>query len=92
MKLPYVVKDQSEIDSALEKLTGEVVCVSWVKDTELLRHNFEPQISVQNILEGSSKTGKYRVLVDDNTHSYFYNDVVWCVVQDVGKRAIIFIS
>ena len=92
METPYVAKDRESITTALENLIGETVCASWVSDRTQLRKCFEPQISVQAKLEGSAKTGRFRVLVNDNTYSYFYDDSVWSVGQDVGKRAIIFID
>ena len=97
--VPYVLNKshdgQAVIDKALGKLIGKTVCVSYTTTrNEKLgeRKNFEPQISVQAILEGSEETGRYRVLIDDNTYSYFYNDSVWSMGQDVGKRAIVYIS
>jgi len=92
MKTPYVVKEPKSIKPALSFLIGETVCVSWVSDRNQLRKNFEPQISVQAKLEGSTETGRFRVMVDDHTYSYFYEDSVWSVGQDVGKSAIIFID
>ncbi|MAE54594.1 MAG: hypothetical protein CMK23_01225 [Porticoccaceae bacterium] len=99
---PYsldINKDTQEaIDKQLGSLIGETVCVSWTKiinaNEDIMlgsRKHFEPQISVQGTLEGNEETGRYRVLVDDNNYSYFYNDSVWSMGQDVGKRAIIFI-
>jgi len=92
-------KDNQEvIDKQLGSLIGKTVCVAWTKvvnaneDIALgSRDHFEPQISVQGTLEGNEETGRYRVLVDDNNYSYFYNDSVWSMGQDVGKRAVIFI-
>ena len=97
MKSIYEFKKGDEIvrvtsAKPLKNLIGETVCVSWVTDRTQLRNNFEPQISVQAKLEGSAETGRFRVMVDDNTYSYFYDDSVWSVGQDVGKRAIIFID
>jgi len=96
---PYVLnkaKDgQAAIDTALGKLIGKTVCVSYTTvRNEMLgeRRHCEPQISVQAVLEGSEKTGRYRVLVDDHTYSYFYNDSVWSMGQDIGKRAIVYIE
>jgi hypothetical protein len=89
---PYVAKKPKSINSALSFLIGETVCVSWVSDRNQLRKCFEPQISVQAKLEGSADTGKFRVMVDDNNYSYFYDDSVWAVAQNEGKRAIIFID
>ena len=61
---------------------------------EPLRHNFETQISVQANLEGSAETGKFRVLVNDNTYAYFHDENVWSVLQDLenNKRAVIYIN
>jgi len=95
IKIPYIVIDPKDIGVVLAALIGKTVCVSWVLDQsrELgARKNFEPQISVQAELEGSTKTGKFRVLVNDNTYSYFYDDTVWSIGQDNGKRAVIFIT
>jgi len=89
---PFVAKDRHHIKAALAALIGETVCVSWVLDRNALRKNFKPQISVQAELDGSAETGRYRVLVDDNTYSYFYDDTVWSIGQDNGKRAVIFIT
>jgi len=92
METPYVVKDQENIKSALKNLIGEIVCVSWVADRTQLRTNFDPQISVQAKLECSFATGKFRVLVDHNIYSYFYEDNVWRLGQKTGKNAVIFID
>jgi hypothetical protein len=96
---PYALNQsqdgQDVIDKGLGKLIGQTVCVSYTTTrNELMgdRNNFEPQISVQAVLEGSEETGRYRVLIDDNTYSYFYNHSVWAMGQDIGKRAVVFIS
>ena len=96
---PYVLdkaKDgQAAIDSALGNLIGQTICVSYTTTRNQMlgeRKNFEPQISVQAVLEGNAETGKYRVLLDDNTYSYFYNDSVWSMGQDNGKRAVVYIK
>ena len=86
---------QVVIDEAIGNLIGETVCVSYTTTrNEVLgeRENFDPQISVQGELEGSKETGRYRVLIDDNNYAYFYNDSIWSMGQDVGKRAVIFIA
>ena len=99
----YVAESEEGIRTALFNLIGKTDCVSWVCEQSrrkvgegggTLRNNFEPQISVQDKLEGSSKTGKYRVLINDNTYSYFYDDTVWSIVHNVeeNKRPVIFIS
>ena len=92
METPYVAKKPKSIRSALSFLIDETVCGSWVSDRNQLRKNFEPQISVQAKLEGSFATGRFRVLVDDNIYSYFYEDNVWSLGQNTGKRAVIFID
>jgi len=86
---------QAVIDEVIGNLIGETICVSYTTTrNEKIgeRRNFEPQISVQAELEGSKKTGKYRVLIDDSTYSYFYADSIWSMIKDVDKRAIVFIS
>ena len=90
----YVASQPQDIEERLTDLVGKTVCVSWVKDKKGFRKNFEPQISVQGTLEGSPETGKFRVLLTDNTFSYFYNDTVWWVTHDIekDKRAVIFIN
>jgi hypothetical protein len=104
----YVAESEEGIRTALSNLIGKTVCVSWVCEQSrrevrdsywgegggTLRSNFEPQISVQDKLEGSSKTGKFRVLINDNTYSYFYDDTVWAIAHNVeeNKRPVIFIS
>jgi len=35
----------------IAEFIGRDVCVSWVKDKDQLRKNFEPQISVQEFLK-----------------------------------------
>mgnify|MGYP006416909177 CR=1 FL=1 len=92
METPYRVTNFNDIEAALADLIGKLVCVSWVSDHELLRNNFEPQVSVQAKLEGSIETGKFRALIDDNTYAYLYTDTVWSIVQDTDKRAVIFIE
>jgi len=82
----------------LSDFIGKTVCVAWVKDQDAMRNNFEPQISVQGKLEGNSETGKFRVLLNDDTYSYFYDDSVWMIGYDGKKlvtdkqRPVIFIS
>ena len=82
----------------IAEFIGRDVCVSWVKDKDQLRKNFEPQISVQGKLEGSGETGRFRVLLNDATYSYFYDDCVWMLGYDGEKqvtdkqRPVIFIN
>lgn len=82
----------------LSDFIGKIVCVSWVKDQDAMRNNFEPQISVQGKLEGNAETGKFRVLLNDDTYSYFYDDSVWMIGYDGQKlvtdkqRPVIFIN
>ena len=82
----------------LSEFIGKTVCVSWIKDQEHGRNSFEPQISVQSTLEGSQETGKFRVLLDEDTYSYFYADSVWMIAYDGEKtvtdkqRPVIFIN
>lgn len=81
----------------LSDFIGKTVCVAWVKDQDAVRNNFEPQISVQGKLEGNSETGKFRVLLNDDTYSYFYDDSVRVIAYDGEKlvtdkqRPVIFI-
>jgi len=101
LKVPYILNvethGQEAIDRQLGSLIGKTVCISYTTITtgndkiELgARDHFEPQISVQAELEGNEETGKYRVLIDDNTYSYFYNDSVWSMGQAADKRAVIY--
>jgi hypothetical protein len=90
---------QAKINEAIGNLIGETVLVSYTTtqiDTPYGRYgereNFDPQISVQAKLEGSKETGKYRVLIDDDSYSYFYATSIWSMGKDVGKRAVVFIS
>lgn len=89
-----MVMGQEAIDELLSEFIGKRVCVSWVKDRDGLRKNFEPQISVEAELEGTPETGRYRVLVSDSTYSYFYNDTVWMFIENriAGTRPVIFIG
>ena len=83
------------VEEAIGNLIGETVCVSYTTTrNEVLgeRENFDPQISVQGELEGSKETGRYRIVIDDDNYTYFYNDSIWSMGQDVGKRAVIFIA
>jgi len=91
---PYIlVGSEANFNQRLEQLLGETVCVSWVTDPKQLRNNFDyTQISVQGKLEGSGDTGRYRVVVDDNSYTYFDPDSVWCLSQNVDKRPVIFIE
>ena len=95
-KAPYVLKKSevgsAQIDKALGHLIGKTVCVAWVSDREKLRADFEPQISVQAVLEGNEDTGRYRVFLNDDTYSYFFNDNVWSVARNKPERAFIFIG
>lgn len=88
---------QESVTSALGQLIGQTVCVSYTtvksdNGTFGVREHFEPQISVEAELEGSTETGRFRVLINDSTYSYFYDNSVWSMGQDVGKTAKIFIS
>lgn len=86
---------QAKINEAIGNLIGETVCVSYTttRNEELgERENFDPQISVQAKLEGNKETGKYRVLIDDDSYSYFYATSIWSMGQEVGRRAVVFIS
>ena len=88
---------QESVTSALGQLIGQTVCVSYttVKSDDGRfgdRKHFEPQISVEAELEGCAETGRFRVLLNDSTYSYFYDDSVWSMGQDRGKTAKIFIS
>lgn len=88
---------QESITTALGQLIGQTVCVSYttVKSDDGgfgARDHFEPQISVEAELEGSAEAGRFRVLLNDSTYSYFYDDSVWSMGQDRGKTAKIFIS
>tara|TARA_R100000963_G_C4631195_1_gene96265 strand:- start:728 stop:1078 length:351 start_codon:yes stop_codon:yes gene_type:complete len=86
----------------IAEFIGRDVCVSWVKDPDLLlaklRKNFETQISVQGKLEGGGEIGRFRVLLNDDTYSYFYDDCVWMLGYDGEKqvtdkqRPVIFIN
>jgi hypothetical protein len=70
----------------IAEFIGKTVCVAWVSNQEQLRNNFEPQISVQGKLEGCADTGKFRVLLNDDTYSYFYSDNVWMIGYDGEKK------
>ena len=85
---PYILNrdtdGQTAINEALGKLIDQTVCVAYTtsKNEKLgERKNFEPQISVQAVLEGNAETGRFRVLIDDDTFSYFYNDSVWSMCR-----------
>jgi len=86
------------LQALLANFLGKTVCVAWVKNQETMRNNFEPQISVQGELEGSVQTGRFRVLLNDDTYSYFYDDSVQIVAYDGDqkvtdkKRPVIVIS
>ena len=90
--------EQKTVRNLLSSFIGKTVCVAWVKDKESLRNNFEPQISVQGELEGNADTGKFRVLLNDDTYAYFYDDSVWVIGYDGAnlvtdkKRPVIFIN
>jgi|TARA_R100001440_G_scaffold17829_1_gene29880 hypothetical protein len=101
LKTPYILSldkhGQDAIDEQLGHLIDQTVCICYTTTNEEIngikagsRNNYDPQISVQANLEGNVKTGRYRVLIDDNTYSYFYNDSVWFLCQDEGKRAVIY--
>ena len=100
ISVPYVLNKnhdgQDVIDEALGELIGEIgsVCYTTTRNEKTgERDNFDTQISVQGHLEGSEKTGRYRILVDGvDTFCYFYNDSVWSMLQGVGQRAIVFIA
>ena len=92
------LSSNGEITAAMiAEFIGRDVCVSWVQHKNQLRKNFEPQISVQGKLEGSGETGRFRVLLNDETFSYFNDDCVWMIAYDgekqaTDKRPVIFIN
>ena len=90
---------QEVVDELLKNLIGETVCVCYT--TTVLQHpdvkmgarkNYDPQISVQAELEGFVDKGIFRVLINDNTYSYFNNTSVWSMAKDVDKRAVLYIK
>ena len=92
LKPPYLVKGKEDCLEAMDRLIGQTVRVSWTAGNTLVRSNFDTQISVIGELEGNCNTGKFRVLMNDDAYTYFYDDHVLQVGQDVGKSAVIFIG
>ena len=88
---------QEVVDDLLKNLIGETVCVCYTTTTigsdfkMGARKNFDPQISVQSELEGFVDQGIFRVLINDNSYSYFKNTSVWSMGKDVDKRAVLYI-
>ena len=82
---------QEVVDDLLKNLIGETVCVCYTTTTigsdfkMGARKNFDPQISVQSELEGFVDQGIFRVLIDDNSYSYFKNTSVWSMAKDGGR-------
>ena len=90
---------QEVVDELLKNLIGKTVCVCYTNtvlqhpDFEVgARKNYDPQISVQAELEGFLDKGIFRVLINDNSYSYFNNTSVWSMAKDVDKRAVLYIS
>ena len=72
----------------LRKLTGKFVRVAITEDGHT-RNTFEPQMAIGGILEQHpEKTYQYRVMVNDETFTYFNEDNVILVTEATSKPTV----
>jgi len=81
----------SDFNRLLKELRGSTVCVAWVRDPEQGRKNYNTQISVEAELEGNTDTEHYRVLINDQSYSYFFAKDILYMCQDTDKTPKILI-
>ena len=82
----------SDFNQLLTELMGSRVCVAWVRDPEQGRMNFDTQISVEAELEGNPDNEHYRVLINDQSYSYFFAKDILFMCQDTDKTPKILIQ
>ena len=80
-----------DFNRLLKELRGSKVCVAWVRDPSEGRKNFDTQISVEAELEGHPENEHYRVLINDQSYSYFFAKDIVYMCQDIDKTPKILI-
>ena len=80
-----------DFNNLLKELKGSTVCVAWVRDTNQGRKNFDTQISVEAELEGNPEVEHYRVLLNNQSYSYFFAKDIVYMCQDTDKTPKILI-
>ena len=100
-KAPYVLRTDGNkelIQAQLLPRVGQEVNVSWLANHNTGRNSNPPQtqMSIQGELEGMvNKEGEgiYRVLINDQTYTYFFDSNIWQISQkDKDARLIILID
>ena len=98
---PYVLRTDGNkelIQAQLLPRVGQEVCISWLANHNTGRNSNPPQtqMSIQGELEGLVNVqgeGTYRVLINDQTYTYFFDTNVWQISQkDKDARLIILID
>ena len=99
LKAPYVLRTDGNkelIQAQLLPRVGQEVNVSWLADHETGRNCHQTQLSIQGELEGlvnNEGEGTYRVLINDQTYTYFFDSNIWQISQkDKDARLIILID
>ena len=84
------------IQAQLLPRVGQEVNVSWLANHETGRNCHQTQLSIQGKLEGLVNVegeGTYRVLINDQTYTYFFDSNIWQISQkDKDARLIILID
>ena len=98
---PYVLRTDGKkelIQAQLLPRVGQEVNVSWLANHNTGRNSNPPQtqMSIQGELEGMvNKEGEgiYRVLINDQTYTYFFDSNIWQISQkDKDARLIILVD
>ena len=98
---PYVLRTDGNkelIQAQLLPRVGQEVCISWLANHNTGRNSNPPQtqMSIQGELEGLVNVqgeGTYRVLINNQTYTYFFDTNVWQISQkDKDARLIILID
>ena len=99
LKAPYVLRTDGNkelIQAQLLPRVGQEVNVSWLANHETGRNCHQTQLSIQGELEGlvnNEGEGTYRVLINDQTYTYFFDSNIWQISQkDKDARLIILID
>tara|TARA_B100000424_G_C22634694_1_gene351444 strand:- start:56 stop:499 length:444 start_codon:yes stop_codon:yes gene_type:complete len=99
LKAPYVLRTDGNkklIQAQLLPRVGQEVNVSWLADHSTGRNCHQTQLSIQGKLEGLVNVegeGTYRVLINDQTYTYFFDSNIWQISQkDKDARLIILID
>ena len=96
---PFVLRTDGKkelIQAQLLPRVGQKVNVSWLANHNSGRNSHQTQLSIQGELEGlvnNQGEGTYRVLINNQTYTYFFDTNVWQISQkDKDARLIILID